>query len=227
MALTDSCVAYYKFDGDAIDATGNGYDGTVNGATLVMGKINQCYQYDGTDDYISLPENYNIFGGGENFSISIWFNTNDVTKAQATFLPRGENNLSLKINIDGESKFKVNVELSGSFLRVVSSGVLSSNTWYHFVVTYNTSTGWVLYKDGTQVDSNTSTGSIGSKSSGSVIGYDTGSNNNYFDGKIDELGIWNKTLSSSVVSDLYNGGDGLQYPFVVEDKKVLFIFGGI
>jgi hypothetical protein len=35
----------------------------------------------------------------------------------------------------------------------------------------------------------------------------------FFDGTIDEVGIWNRSLSSSEVSELYNGGSGASYPF--------------
>src|SRR6202035_2479657 len=40
-----------------------------------------------------------------------------------------------------------------------------------------------------------------------------GSYQAYFDGDIDEVSIWNRALTSTEVSDLYNSGGGLQYPF--------------
>jgi hypothetical protein len=33
----------------------------------------------------------------------------------------------------------------------------------------------------------------------------------YFDGVIDEVGLWNRTLTTNEISDLYNDGDGLAY----------------
>ena len=37
-----------------------------------------------------------------------------------------------------------------------------------------------------------------------------------FDGIMDEVGIWNRVLSDSEITELYNGGAGLTYPFVVD-----------
>lgn len=54
---TDGLVAYYSFDGNANDQSGNGHDGTVNGATLTtdrFGAPGSAYSFDGIDDYISV-----------------------------------------------------------------------------------------------------------------------------------------------------------------------------
>ena len=59
-------LAYYPFNGNADDETGNGYDGEVNGATLTLdrfGKADSAYAFNGmmkTGDYISIE---NLFYG--------------------------------------------------------------------------------------------------------------------------------------------------------------------
>ena len=53
--LERGLVGWWKFDGDATDSSGNGNDGTVNGATLTTdrhGQANSAYSFDGVDDYI-------------------------------------------------------------------------------------------------------------------------------------------------------------------------------
>jgi len=55
-------VAYYPFSGNANDTSGNGYDGTVYGATLTtdrFGNSNSAYSFDGSENYISIPVNIN------------------------------------------------------------------------------------------------------------------------------------------------------------------------
>ena len=55
--LNDGLVAYYPFNGNANDESGNGNDGTVNGATLTedrCGNANSAYSFDGADDYIDI-----------------------------------------------------------------------------------------------------------------------------------------------------------------------------
>jgi hypothetical protein len=56
--LNDGLVAYYPFNGNANDESGNGNDGTVNGATLTedrFGNTNSAYSFNGIDDYIEVP----------------------------------------------------------------------------------------------------------------------------------------------------------------------------
>ncbi|MCB0598976.1 MAG: hypothetical protein H6557_32265 [Lewinellaceae bacterium] len=54
----DCLIASYPFNGNAIDETGNGYDGSVSGAYLVADRYsnpNSAFSFDGINDYISLP----------------------------------------------------------------------------------------------------------------------------------------------------------------------------
>ena len=53
--LTNGLVAYYPFNGNANDASGNGNNGIVNGATLAsdrFGRANQAYSFNGTNNYV-------------------------------------------------------------------------------------------------------------------------------------------------------------------------------
>ena len=55
---TTGLVAYYPFNGNANDESGNGNDGIVQGATLTADKFSNqesAYQFDGENDYIELP----------------------------------------------------------------------------------------------------------------------------------------------------------------------------
>jgi hypothetical protein len=57
-ASTDGLVALYPFSGDADDTSGNGHNGVVHGPTLTtdrFGNANSAYDFDGRDDYISVP----------------------------------------------------------------------------------------------------------------------------------------------------------------------------
>ncbi|MGK5093982.1 hypothetical protein WDW89_18465 [Deltaproteobacteria bacterium TL4] len=56
---TNGLVAYYPFNGNANDESGNWNNGTVNGATLTTdrhGNANKAYSFDGADDYINIPD---------------------------------------------------------------------------------------------------------------------------------------------------------------------------
>src|SRR5208282_3677527 len=61
--LTNGLVVYYPFNGNAKDASGNGNDGTVDGAVLTadrFGHANSAYSFNGTNSDILVPET--LFG---------------------------------------------------------------------------------------------------------------------------------------------------------------------
>ncbi|MCP4540376.1 MAG: hypothetical protein GY832_24830 [Chloroflexi bacterium] len=71
-------VAYYPFNGNANDESGNGHHGAAYGATLTLDRFenpDSAYLFDGIDDYIALPDNLNIVD--TDFSISAWIKPSD------------------------------------------------------------------------------------------------------------------------------------------------------
>ena len=74
---TEGLVAYYPFNGNANDQSGNGNNGTVTGATLTndrFGNSNSAYQFDGVDDRVVITSN-NLPSGNSARSVSAWFYT--------------------------------------------------------------------------------------------------------------------------------------------------------
>src|SRR6056297_443514 len=79
-ALWDEDVqAYYKLDetsGDVVDATGNGNDGTNDGATRgVTGKINNAFDFDGSNDYVTTSAGGENLGISDSYTLSAWVKT--------------------------------------------------------------------------------------------------------------------------------------------------------
>ena len=75
--LKKGLVAYYPFNGNAKDESGNGNDGKVSGTTPSNdrhGAAEKAYNFDGADDYITLPSR--IFDGVDGFTLSTWINLN-------------------------------------------------------------------------------------------------------------------------------------------------------
>ena len=72
---TNGLVAYYPFNGNANDASGNGNNGVVNGATLTSdrnGNVENAYNFDGSN-FISVSDN-DLLDLTNDFTISSWFN---------------------------------------------------------------------------------------------------------------------------------------------------------
>ena len=96
-----------------------------------------------------------------------------------------------------------------------SEGQLSTNTWYMISVTHDQATNtWKIFVNGSLVDSVTKTNGIGLGAQTRACPYAIGDRpyGDYgypFSGEIDELGFWNRVLSDSEITQLYNDGQGL------------------
>ena len=98
--LTNGLVAYYPFHGNANDASGNGNNGTVDGATLIadrFGNANSAYSFNGTNGDILLPET--LFGPTiPACTVSVWLTTDGGPySAQQMVLQKSTDNGSVGI----------------------------------------------------------------------------------------------------------------------------------
>ena len=90
---TNGLVGYWPFNGNANDVSGNGNNGTVNGATLTNdrnGNANSAYSFDGTTNYIEVADN-NTLDLTNNYTFSVWvkigdYSLNDPNEPQRTML---------------------------------------------------------------------------------------------------------------------------------------------
>jgi len=227
MALTDNIVSYWKLD----EASGNAADSvgantlTNSNATYAAGKINNGAVFNGTTAILSssafaVPTTALTF--------SAWINADTLPSSgvlaavisKYTTAAQTGGVYILLYNDGGTQKIHFTAYNSSTGLDATASKTqtLSTSTWYYLVGTYTTAGGTKLYINGTEVATNTDTGDLFNPS-GRVLtvgcqNYDGSNNVRFFDGMIDEVGVWSRALSSTEVTALYNGGAGLQYPFV-------------
>ena len=219
--LWDSLLAYYTADNTPNDALGT-YNGTlVNGATYGTGKINNGFSLDGVNDYVDLGNNF-AFDGSTPFSISCWIYPSTVSGARTIFSKQSISAPSypgyqLQI-LNGNVRFVMYSDFNTSdYLLKKRALTLSINTWYNITLTYDGSkntSGVKIYingSDGTYNENiNTMTNNITSNTLKACIRSGNGQSY-FFGGVIDETPIWNRELTPTEVTELYNAGLGLQY----------------
>lgn len=218
MALIDGLVSYWKLDETsgttATDAHGSN-DGTNNGAALgTAGKIGNAYDFEtGDNDNVQIANESN-FDFTTGMSISCWIK---LEAENSYFSPA---RIVSKAG-SWELVYPIGATNTWGFTYIDGAGVLNlrsattTGVWYHVVATYDTTNGGALYID-TNVATTADTGDLvpndvavwfGAYSPSPTGGYE-------LDGLLDEVGIWNRALTSDEVSELYNGGSGLAYPLV-------------
>lgn len=154
-------------------------------------------------------------------SVSMWVKVEDqVTSGLIEFqlfnryLSTG-NNRSLALTYiynGGTYALQVITSANGSTIAFGNiAQTLTPGTWYHLVFVYDASAGGIqIYVNGSSIG--TVTGqrtSLFADAAPVEIGAQNG--NYQFDGLIDEVGVWSRTLSSSEVTTLYNAGIGIPY----------------
>jgi archaellum component FlaC len=202
MDVTTGLVAYYPFNGTAGDSSGNGNHGTVIGAipaTDRFGISNKSYFFEGSSSYITIPSsisNSNIKGAA---TFSSWLNSNN-----------GNNYFICKSNsTDGDYR----IFTTSSYLRFVLDSKEYSlnynfpiNQWFHIVVTFFNGT-VNLFMNGNLVGTTSvvfNNYPVTNTNTNLEIGRDPWGLNEFHQGKIDEIRVYNRALTQSEITYLAN-----------------------
>ena len=207
---SNGLVGWWPFNGNANDESGNGNHGTVNGATLTtdrFGNNNAAYDFD-ADEIIMTNSFYN--NGWQDYSISFWFNTQNLSQQAQNFFntyphdgegfgwnhPNSPNKISHWKNQDP------NVHIWNIFsanpLNYV--GVIQ-NEWV-FLTIVKTNLTYCYFVNG-QLDK-TSVASLSALNQNTGLRFGSIGSAEYFNGDLDDIGIWNRALTLCEIKDLYN-----------------------
>ena len=209
----ESAVSRYTFDnadtsgGNAIDTWGTN-DAPITGATTGAAGANQnyttneSYSFDGGDDYVNIPDFFDPATWGS-YSVAVWLYT-DVLDGEShraiDFRANHVGGLNIKTSNDLRAWHR---DSSGNTQEVAFSP--TTNTWTHVVATWDGST-LELYRDGTSVGTTSASGTSSQGFADTIGAFDAGPSD-VWDGRLDDWRIYDKSLSSSEVSNLYNDGD--------------------
>lgn len=202
--LFDGLVGWWPFCGDAEDESGNGNNGTVNGATLTIdrfGNANSAYEFDGVDDFIEVNDTTSL--NLQNYSVSVWANPSVISAIPMEIVAKGQYPYNYGINInDSNQNISGFYNENNNYAQITTSATNYINSWKNIVLTYN-GVSCSLYVDG-MLSGTTLASNIIPQVGDLLFGkVPTGYN---FNGIVDDIGIWNRALDSSEVVQLYNTG---------------------
>jgi hypothetical protein len=209
-SLVNGLVAYYPFCGNANDQSGNGLNGVVNGAILTsdrFGNTNNAYSFNGTSDFIKVLDN-DLLDLTQNLTLSAWISPNSVVNEQA-IIGKGkipsQTGYSLLHNVLIPEKTGISIQNQPIPVSEahINSSTLNLNTWYNLIGTYNGSQ-LKLYLNGALVNTiSTSLQLMPNSLTDLFIGCEL-SGFRFFNGKIDDVGVWNRALTQQEVTQIYN-----------------------
>ena len=202
--LQQGLVAWYPFDGNASDMSGNGNHGNVNGATLGTdryGQANRAYSFDGVDDNLVIGE-INSFEA-QSHTFSTWANatqwSGDIISKDGEASQRQWLIGSAPANGEIIAHFWSDTQM----YQARSRYLLSTNQWSNIVQVWNNNS-LKLYIDGVLHGETQTVGSLAFGDQPIRIGGGALEGNPlWFNGSIDDIRIYDRALSTEKVKALY------------------------
>ncbi len=222
--FTESLVAYYPFDGNANDASGNGNNGQIVGnvvpSTDRFGNPAGAYAFDGVSSSAIEVTNTLFNIGQPGYTVSGWFACSNLSLATdqdiIQTMPQAGMGLGFIPSLPtGTLDFGVGTTTEWTGGPIYGNPSCSNQIWYQFVLTKSGTT-YTLYIDGqVSVQQAVSAASSYNANVGCIIGSITPINPGYhetFGGRLDDFRVYNRALASNEVQELYayeaqtNGG---------------------
>ncbi len=196
-----------------VDYSNYGNNGTRNfnstsdfGRNFTDGKFSKALLFDGKNDWINVTNasGLNIIGNSITMEAWVYPITMTTNKAGVFRKNRGGPDGGFIFDIDTDDGLRMVLNVSGTQTLLTTAGIPQNNVWSHVAGTYDGTT-MRLYLNGVQVASQASSGSIGVSDENLIIGNDP-TLVSPFNGTIDEVAIWNVSLSSDEIRKHYEKG---------------------
>jgi hypothetical protein len=199
--LDEGLVAYYAFDGNAADATAYHNDGTNLGATPTtdrFGNPDHAYAFNGSA-YISVPNSSSLASPKKQYTVTAWVKVAEWTYHLAPMICKGTSSTKAQyrpsFDADGYFDLQTGVAVDTSFSPAL-------NTWYFIATTWNNGTAKV-FVNGAQIGKISGALPVEVNDEALEIGRDQPGAVEYLNGALDEIRIYNRTLSAEEISSLY------------------------
>jgi hypothetical protein len=214
-------VGYWQFDGSGnsvVDSSGNGNNGVLINSTQGAGKYGQAVQLSGVNDsHVSIPASQSLDSFTNQITVTAWVFPEVAPEGFKVIASRQIGTLlhpdQFYLGFGPENgqmhyKWHLGTNDNGTINDVsIYTGTPASNRWIHMAGTYDGSL-IRLYVDGVEIGSQPLTGkiqvdgnpvTIGGEENGAVSQVVDGE----FDGRIDEVRLYNRALSAAEIREVY------------------------
>ena len=224
---TEDLVAWYPFDGDGVDASGANHltpYGVTHGLNR-LGVPDGAVYFDGVDDYL-LSQGLTGLEATSSYSFCFWINKANALEDPALVVsqwegaPEQNKSLHIGYRLAGQS----GCASGGCFFQDTFANNLQTgpqpvdDNWRHYVLTYDQGTQRrTIWLNGELLVEDSNGGWESNFSSGLLVGaqkYSTGWTEAWFEGALDELGVWSRALSEDEIELLFAAPlpSGCRYP---------------
>lgn len=193
----------WLFSGNANDTSGNGDNGTVTGAVLTTDRhsvANSAYLFTGSPNTIIFSQSTMPVP----MSISLWVNFTSYARA-FVFANRGVSTVNFQFFLDNDNHFYFYLMTDGLVSKGYDLGLISLATWHNFIITMEGTTGGklIIKHNNTVIIDFTFDYNVNSSNANMAMSNITPFGL-YFDGKLDDVRIYDRIITNTEATALYN-----------------------
>jgi len=194
----DGLIAYWPFDEgngkEAIDVTGNGHDGKFAGSPKwVAGKFGTALEFNGEDDHVVVADDAAL-AIEKNITFMAWFSPNEVLTSRRLMVKN--DSIFVIFDFGNPNSIDFLVKPNNTFAESTTTD-WKVGEWYHFAGTFDGKTMKVYVNGNLEGDATNDVPIAPSDLELWIGGDDFGRPTDHFPGKIDEVRLYDKTLSEA------------------------------
>lgn len=224
-SLNVDLISYYKLDNNDFSDSVGSNDGTNSGTTNTSGIIIDGRDFSGSSQYITHNQDFDgYFSANNAFSINVWGNA-DVTDANDCYFTNRESTsgtfIQLCLGADGQLITGLKTGSGEQLTCTSANGVVGDNLDVMVTLVYFGNETSATYVNGTMVCGTTETDlDLGGTFANQDFMFGR-IETQYYNGMMDEIGFWDRAITGSEVTQLYNGGDGMTYTEYFDDPPIV------
>lgn len=213
--LLNGLDAWFTFDeasGNILDSSGNGYTHTEqNGVSRTTGKINGCSTFNGSNDWYQRGSSQFPWNCSADWTIAVWVRPQSSSRMSIITSTQNTHGFNLECNTTYSPR--LNVYAAGWKRVNLPTNTLSFNTWGCIIAWLDVSgrLAYITHNNGTPSSVSTQVNPNVSTSQSSIGAYNGGQLGYWWNGEIDEMGIWNRILTADERTEYYNSGNGIGF----------------
>ncbi len=225
MSLLTDLQAYWKLgeaSGTRSDSHGANHLTDSNSVGQAVGKLGNGAEFTAASSQsLFRADTAALSAGASSFTIAGWFKFVDIGTETKPLVSKwvsaslADSEYILQANTSNKLEFFVTDGSSSGFLE--GTDVLSDGVWYYIVAWHDADNDTINIQvnNGTPDSTSWGNGSLDTTSD-----FKLGVNDTFFSGVMDSIGFWKRVLTTQERTELYNSGNGLEYPFVTEVAKL-------
>ena len=212
---SDNLVAWYKFNGNYLDSSGNGHNLTNVGTVIQSTQVieGQAVEFDNTD-YLEFPATINPYtiwnGKGITFSFWVRFTAHELWSRIFELQPSLSSESGIRFSVKsapatGASAINLRIgSTEFNYSNWSNSLITNLNVWRHFVLCVDVAGKWDLYLDNVRINGTETSNIPNITYNIRYINKSAYSGDGSFDAQMDDFRIYDRAFSAADVASLYN-----------------------